>query len=91
MRKRYYLSFDMDDPRHREAESLITGQTSRKRTEYIVESILAANQSDMLEAAVRHAIRDELNRLHLSAVPQPEPETSLSDIPDSLINALEAL
>lgn len=90
-RKRYFLSFDMENPRHREAEALVSRQGSRQRTDYVVSCILTASQSDMLEAAVRRAVRDELNSLHLTAVPQPEPETTLSDIPDSLINALEDL
>lgn len=91
MRKRYNLSFDMDDPRHREAEALVSSQGSRQRTDFVVSGILAANQAESLEQAVRRAIRDELSTLRLSRSPQTEPEVRLSDLPDSLINALEEL
>lgn len=91
MRKRYYLSFDMDDPRHREAEALVSRQGNRQRTDFVVSSILMANQAESLEQAVRRAIRDELRTLRLPQPSQPEPEVQLSDLPDSLVNALEDL
>lgn len=80
----------MDDPRHREAEALIAGQGSRQRTEYIVKSILESKQAEWLERLVRQAVRDELKALHLPE-PQPQPEVELSELPDSLLNALEEL
>lgn len=94
-RKRYYLSFDMDSPRHREAEALFARQASRQRTEYVVNSILTAHQTESLEQIVRKAIRNEL----INAAPQlqaklPErtdTDVQLSDLPGSLIHALEEL
>ena len=94
-RKRYYLSFDMDNPRHREAEALFARQASRQRTEYVVNSILTAHQTESLEQVVRQAVRDELR----NAAPPPQTtlpgETDdgvrLSDLPGSLIRALEEL
>lgn len=80
----------MDDPRHREAESLIAGQGSRQRTEYVVASILASKQAELLEWLVRRAVRDELKTLRLSES-KPEPEVELSELPHSLLNALEEL
>lgn len=94
-RKRYYLSFDMDSPRHREAEALFAQQASRQRTEYVVNSILTAHQTGNLEQIVRQAVRDELQSAKL-----PPPTTlpgktdtgvQLSDLPGSLIHALEEL
>ncbi|MGE4273228.1 MAG: plasmid segregation centromere-binding protein ParR [Desulfitobacterium sp.] len=94
-RKRYYLSFDMDNPRHREAEALFAQQASRQRTEYVVNSILTAHQSEILKQIVRQAVRDELENVKLSQqTTQPEEtDTSvqLSDLPGSLIHALEEL
>ena len=63
MRKRYYLSFDMDDPRHREAERLFSQQANRQRTDFVVSSILAAAQTERLEQLVRQAVREELQNL----------------------------
>lgn len=91
MRKRYYLSFDMDDPRHYEAEALVSRQALRQRTDFVVSSILMANQAESVEQTVRRVIRDELRTLRLSQPPQPEPEIQLSDLPDSLLSALEDL
>ena len=94
-RKRYYLSFDMDNPRHREAEALFARQASRQRTEYVVNSILTANQTESLEQLVRQAVRDELQNLRLfpQNMQPKETDTSvqLSDLPGSLIHALEEL
>jgi len=85
----------MDNPRHREAETLFARQASRQRTEYVVTSILTAHQTESLEQVVRQAVRDELR----NAAPPPQTtlpgETDdgvrLSDLPGSLIRALEEL
>lgn len=60
MRKRYYLSFDMENPRHREAEALIAGMGCKQRTQHIVETLLAENHFDHMERVVRQSIREEL-------------------------------
>ncbi|WP_041272684.1 hypothetical protein [Desulfitobacterium hafniense] len=94
-RKRYYLSFDLDNPRHREAEALLAGQASRRRTDFAVACILAANQRESLEQTVRQAVRDELR--HVKLLPpnrlteETDRDVQLSDLPGSLINALEEL
>lgn len=81
----------MDDPRHREAEALVSSQGIRQRTDFVVSSILMANQAESMEQTVRRVIRDELRMLRLSPPTQSVPEVQLSDLPDSLINALEDL
>ena len=69
MRKRYYLSFDMDDPRHREAEALLADQGSRQRTECVVSGLLAAKQADHIERIIRQAvIHQPLIQCQLSSV-----------------------
>jgi len=94
MRKRYYLSFDMDDPRHQEAERLFTQQASRHRTEFVVSSILSAKQISHIDQIVRQAVREEINQLSLRVTP-PQAERAvaaqLEDLPGSLIHALEDL
>jgi len=94
MRKRYYLSFDMDDPRHREAERLFSQQANRQRTDFVVSSILSAAQTERLEQLVRQAVREELQNLRLAEVPQtltPDTAVQLKELPGSLIHALEEL
>ncbi|MCI2160347.1 MAG: plasmid segregation centromere-binding protein ParR [Oscillospiraceae bacterium] len=91
-RKRYFLSFDMDNPRHREAEALYCGQAARQRTEFVVSSILEANRTELLEQTVRQAIREELKNVQLPAKTEnPESDIHLNDLPDSLVHALEDL
>jgi hypothetical protein len=93
-RKRYFLSFDMGNPRHREAEALYAKQAARQRTDFVVSSILMANQAELLEQAVRQTIRHELKNLRLAsqnAQPEPDMNAQMSDLPDSLINALGEL
>lgn len=85
----------MDNPRHREAEALFAQQASRQRTEYVVNSILTAHQSEILEQIVRKAVRDELQNVKLQQQTTLPEETDasvqLSDLPGSLIHALEEL
>ncbi len=91
-RKRYYLSFDMDSPRHREAEALFAQQASRQRTEYVVTSILSAHQAKNMEQIVRQAVRAELQSVRLPTLPgETDTGVQLSDLPGSLIHALEEL
>lgn len=94
-RKRYYLSFDMKNPRHREAEALFSGQAGRQRTEYVVASILAAHQGKSLEQIVRQAVRDELQNVVVKPqgmLPgEADTDVRLSDLPGSLIHALDEL
>jgi hypothetical protein len=95
MRKRYYLSFDLDDPRHQEAEALIANQGSRQRTECVVASILVAKQAGYVEQIVRKAVRDEMKRLQCLPPKTLSEETAdavrLTDLPDSLIHALDEI
>ena len=85
----------MDNPRHREAEALFARQASRQRTEYVVNSILTANQLEILEQIVRQAVRDELQNLRLppqnTQLEETDTSVQLSDLPGSLLHALEEL
>ena len=85
----------MDNPRHREAEALFARQANRQRTEYVVNSILTAHQSEILEQIVRQAIRDELRnaapQLQLRLSGGTDTDVQLSDLPGSLIHAFEEL
>lgn len=82
----------MDNPRHREAEALYCGQAARQRTEFVVSSILEANRTELLEEAVRETIREEFKNVQLSAkTEKPGSDVHLSDLPDSLVHALEGL
>lgn len=85
----------MDDLRHQEAEALIANQGSRQRTECVVASILALKQAGYMEQVVRQAVRDELKSLQYLPPKTLREETAgevrLSDLPDSLIHALDEI
>lgn len=85
----------MDDPRHREAEALLTNQGSRQRTECVVAGILAAKQAGHIERLVRKAVREELKSLQYqppkTLLEETADETQLTDLPDSLIHALDEI
>ncbi|WP_233452668.1 plasmid segregation centromere-binding protein ParR [Caproicibacter fermentans] len=55
-------------------------------------SILEANRTELLEQVVRQTIREELKNVQLSAkTEKPESDVHLTDLPDSLVHALEDL
>ena len=70
-------------------------QASRQRTEYVVNSILTAHQTESLEQIVRQAVRNELQNVKLpqqTMLPQEkDTDVQLSDLPGSLIHAMEEL
>ncbi len=70
-------------------------QASRQRTEYVVNSILTAHQTKSLEQIVRQAVRDELQNVKLpqqTTLPEgKDTDVQLSDLPVSLIHAMEEL
>lgn len=85
----------MDNSRHREAEALFAQQASRQRSEYVVNSILTAHRTESLELTVRQAIRHELRnavpQLQAALPEETDADVQLSDLPGSLIHALEEL
>lgn len=64
-------------------------QANRQRTEYVVNSILTAHQTESLEQIVRQAVRDELQNVKLPQ--EKDTDVQLSDLPGSLIHAMEEL
>ena len=62
---------------------------SAKRKEFLVQSILAAEQTDRLEKSIRKVVREELQAVNITnAVPSPPPENA---IPDSALDFLNSL
>ncbi|MEM5768299.1 MAG: plasmid segregation centromere-binding protein ParR [Bacillota bacterium] len=98
MRERRYLTFDMENPRHREALVLFSAQSDRQRSEYVVDCILKAQQENRLEDTMRRVISEALNGISLTA-PAMEKKAmidlqmteSLSDLPDALLSSLDEI
>jgi hypothetical protein len=98
MRERRYLTFDMENPRHREAFNLFSAQSGKRRSEYVVGCILQAQQDSHLEEMITRVISEALNGISLTA-PDMEKKTmidfqmteSLSDLPDALLSSLDEI
>ena len=86
----------MENSRHREAASILNAQPQLLRSEYVVNCILAEKQSKELDSTIRQAIREELQGASIQSCSQKDESASdseslLSDLPDSLIHAMDEM
>jgi hypothetical protein len=97
MRERRYLTFDMENSRHREAFALFSAQSGRQRSEYVVDCILRVQQDKHLEETLRQVFSEALNGISLTApatdraTADLQPTESLSDLPDALLSSLDEI
>ena len=85
----YVFRPNLSDPQHRRAWALLQQTPSARRKEFLVQSILAAEQADRLEKSIRKVVREELQTTSIAtAVPSPPPDDA---IPDSALNFLSTL
>ncbi len=95
MRERRYLTFDMENLCHREAFALFSAQSGKRRSEYVVECILQAQQENRLEETIRKVLTEAFEDISLSALVMEKKTTdlqmteSLSDLPDVLLSSLD--
>ena len=88
-RPQYVFRPNLNDPQHRRAWALLQQMPSAKRKEFLVQSILAAEQTDSLEKSIRKVVREELQTASIAtAVPSLPPDDA---IPDSALNFLSTL
>ena len=88
-RPQYVFRPNLSDPQHRRVWALLQQVPPAKRKEFLVQSILAAEQTDRLEKSIRKVVREELQAVNItSAVPSPLPKNA---IPDSALNCLNSL
>ncbi len=87
----------MENPRHSEAFALFSAQSGKRRSEYVVDCILQAQQENRLEETIRKVLSETLKDITL-AVPETEKTTtdlqttkSLSDLPDVLLSSLDEI
>ena len=64
-RPQYVFRPNLSDPQHRRAWALLQQTPSARRKEFLVQSILAAEQTDRLEKSIRKVVREELGPLPL--------------------------
>ena len=88
-RPQYVFRPNLSDPQHRRAWALLKQVPPAKRKEFLVQSILAAEQTDRLEKSIRKVVREELQTASIAtAVPSPPSDDA---IPDSALNFLSTL
>ena len=88
-RPQYVFRPNLSDPQHRRAWVLLQQVPPAKRKEFLVQSILAAEQTDRLEKSIRKVVRAELQAASIAtAVPSLPPDDA---IPDSALNFLSTL
>lgn len=88
-RPQYVFRPNLSDPQHRRAWALLQQVPSAKRKEFLVQSILAAEQTNRLEESIRKVVRAELQAASIAtAVPSLPPDDA---IPDPALNFLSTL
>ena len=77
-RPQYVFRPNLSDPQHRRAWALLQQTPSARRKEFLVQSILAAEQTDRLEKSIRKVVREELQAVNITnAVPSPLSENAI--------------
>ena len=88
-RPQYVFRPNLNEPQHCRAWALLQQMPPAKRKEFLVQSILAAEQTDSLEKSIRKVVREELQTASIAtAVPSLPPDDA---IPDSALNFLSTL
>ena len=88
-RPQYVFRPNLNDPQHRRAWELLQQMPSARRKEFLVQAILATEQTDRLEESIRKVVREELQTASIAtAVPSLPPDDA---IPDSALNFLSTL
>ena len=88
-RPQYVFRPNLNDPQHRRAWELLQQMPSVRRKEFLVQSILAAEQTDRLEKSIRKVVREELQAVNITnAVPSPPPANAIPDTALDFLNSL---
>ena len=88
-RPQYVFRPNLNEPQHRRAWELLQQMPSARRKEFLVQAILAAEQTDRLEESIRKVVLEELQVVNITgAVPSPPPENA---IPNSALDFLNSL
>ena len=88
-RPQYVFRPNLNDPQHRRAWELLQQMPSARRKDFLVQSILAAEQTDRLEKSIRKVVREELQAVSItSAVPSPPPANAIPDTALDFLNSL---
>ena len=88
-RPQYVFRPNFNEPQHRRAWALLQQVPPAKRKEFLVQSILAAEQTDRLEKSIRKVVREELQTASIAtAVPSLPPDDAIPDAALGFLNSL---
>ena len=88
-RPQYVFRPNLSDPQHRRVWALLQQVPPAKRKEFLVQSILAAEQTDRLEKSIRKVVREELQAFNITgAVPSLLSANAIPDSPLDFLNSL---
>ena len=88
-RPQYVFRPNLSDPQHRRAWALLQQMPPAKRKEFLVQSILAAEQTNRLEKSIRKVVREELQATSITTSVSSQPPANA--IPDSALDFLNSL
>ena len=88
-RSQYVFRPNLNEPQHRRAWALLQQVPPAKRKEFLVQSILAAEQTNRLEKSIRKVVREELQAVNITAPILSQPQEDI--IPDSALDFLSTL
>ena len=88
-RPQYVFRPNFSGPQHRRAWALLQQTPSARRKEFLVQSILAAEQTDRLEKSIRKVVRAELQAVSITTSVSSQPPANA--IPDSALDFLNSL
>ena len=88
-RLQYVFRPNLNEPQHRRAWALLQQVPPAKRKEFLVQSILAAEQTDRLEKSIRKVVREELQAASITTSVSSQPPENA--IPDSALDFLNSL
>ena len=88
-RPQYVFRPNLNEPQHRRAWALLQQVPPAKRKEFLVQSILVAEQTDRLEESIRKVVREELQAVNITAPILSQPQEDI--IPDSALDFLSTL
>lgn len=84
----YVFRPNLDDPRQRQAWTILEQIPSGQRKVFLVQAILATEQDDRLEKIIRKVMQEELQQLDLAAVPRERPA---EPVPPAALDFLSSL
>lgn len=90
MRKRYSLSFNLEEERHRKAHELLKERPLKQQSKFIVSCILAAQEEKELKDAIYSEVCRALDARGATFAPSA-PKYENGEIPPDMMDFMESL